>query len=127
MGTQTNKFYFLFQMYMIIIAMIHSALCGVKSYNFVFITLLWHIDKTDEGYSLLIPVFTFLLFSHVESCVLTYVVFFCSGRSHSLPSVRRNSALRPVTITAVNCVDREDGTVLRTRLQTHHTSLLVMR
>lgn len=39
MSTQTNKLYLMYQIYMIIIQMLHSALCGVKSYNSVFLLL----------------------------------------------------------------------------------------
>lgn len=52
---------------------------------------------------------------------------FCSGRSHSLSSVKTSSALRPVTITAVRRKGQRNGTASRRRLQTNLTSSLALK
>lgn len=64
---------------------------------------------------------SFSLISH--SLVFQLVFLFCSGRRRSLLSVKKNSQLRPVIITAAKRMDQQNGTALRRRLQIRHTGL----
>lgn len=71
---------------------------------------------------------SFSFFSDFKLGLVFQLVFlFCSGKRHCLLSVKKNSALKPVTITAAKRMGWKDGTALRRRHPKCHTSPLSLR